>query len=685
MIVFIESLLKELSFWAGVFAIWTAKLAYVANPQRSLNRQFALFSIGIAAWQFCLLASHFDFDAGFWLCASSSCSALLILLTALCLDSILHPVSSIRDRFRRKLPFAVVSLILASARWLPWWNPMSVASPQAATLFFFGYYTALLCALAVLAIRSLQHLKTAPPATYLELRNFTGWCFTSVLVGGLMVLSHVAWQAAESLSSALLFANYVWTVYTMTSHRIFGVRDAVRSSGQQIATGVLQFTLTLVAVVAVTVFSDSGEESAWKLALVFTIIAYLAAKIADRTVAAVFSKHVDQTERSLRKLSLKLMEGVWSEPTIINHFRKLLAGYLRVTDVTVVVLDAPGMAVLSTARRRLVDAALKRGWVTPESAGRAFAGSHLADIRESFRREGLAGMVVHSSQNFRVAFFIGHGHGGPTVVHWHEIQFCQELAQICSTGIERLRSAGKAMHANRLAIVGFMASQFRHEARNRMESIIAALELLAEGQEAALTDEHRQLLLKEARSFSDDQEMALAMARPDAGDAPIGPMRVGAMLQNLLSGFSHIATQAGVKVKFQAPALDLCALGNEKLLRQVVLNLLRNSVQALESTPAPAITITMTTDDDVLQLEIRDNGPGVNPVIHDQLFQPFATSKKGGTGIGLSICTDAMGMMNGGIRYLTPRGQPNAVFQITLPLVVADTSTGTLQLATADA
>jgi C4-dicarboxylate-specific signal transduction histidine kinase len=70
----------------------------------------------------------------------------------------------------------------------------------------------------------------------------------------------------------------------------------------------------------------------------------------------------------------------------------------------------------------------------------------------------------------------------------------------------------------------------------------------------------------------------------------------------------------------------------------------------------------------ILIIDITDNGPGVAPASHDNLFAPFHTSKRSGTGLGLSLCRDIMAAMKGSIHYLTPKGKPHAAFRLTVPL-----------------
>ena len=74
------------------------------------------------------------------------------------------------------------------------------------------------------------------------------------------------------------------------------------------------------------------------------------------------------------------------------------------------------------------------------------------------------------------------------------------------------------------------------------------------------------------------------------------------------------------------------------LMNQVMLNLLRNALDAVASTPNPRVEVVISVSDTHPYLTVSDNGEGIPEKVMDNLFQPFYTSKPGGSGVGLSIC-----------------------------------------------
>jgi signal transduction histidine kinase len=114
--------------------------------------------------------------------------------------------------------------------------------------------------------------------------------------------------------------------------------------------------------------------------------------------------------------------------------------------------------------------------------------------------------------------------------------------------------------------------------------------------------------------------------------------------------------------------------GDEVLLRQALVNLVRNAVQACaEARVAPQIRVEGWVDltEGALRLTVTDNGPGVPVELRDKVFQPFFTTKGDGTGLGLALVQKIVVTHNGRIT-LSTSDQGGAAFQIVLPLFRAD-------------
>jgi nitrogen fixation/metabolism regulation signal transduction histidine kinase len=96
---------------------------------------------------------------------------------------------------------------------------------------------------------------------------------------------------------------------------------------------------------------------------------------------------------------------------------------------------------------------------------------------------------------------------------------------------------------------------------------------------------------------------------------------------------------------------------DEKLLSQVIINLLKNACEALtsEKTENPKLTVKLFTEHNTAKVEITNNGPSIPPEIREQIFIPFFTTKKEGSGVGLSLSKQIMLKMNGDILLNTTK------------------------------
>ena len=124
--------------------------------------------------------------------------------------------------------------------------------------------------------------------------------------------------------------------------------------------------------------------------------------------------------------------------------------------------------------------------------------------------------------------------------------------------------------------------------------------------------------------------------------------------------------QSGIKIDTNIPSEPVLIVGDQQRLEQVIINLIRNAIDALDDTELPSITISLYKNNSV-RFSIRDNGKGINNL--EKLFEPFQTSKDPGKGLelGLAISSNIISEFGGSLsgENITPRG---AMFTIKLPL-----------------
>jgi len=129
------------------------------------------------------------------------------------------------------------------------------------------------------------------------------------------------------------------------------------------------------------------------------------------------------------------------------------------------------------------------------------------------------------------------------------------------------------------------------------------------------------------------------------------------------------AKEHGIRVRFQlSPDVDL-VLVDKVQIQQVILNLIRNAVDAMmESDRRSLIASVEVGDGDMAVVSVADTGAGIAPEAAEQLFRPFFTTKRNGMGVGLSICRTIV-EAHGGRIWAEPNEGGGTVFRFTIPRV----------------
>ncbi len=132
------------------------------------------------------------------------------------------------------------------------------------------------------------------------------------------------------------------------------------------------------------------------------------------------------------------------------------------------------------------------------------------------------------------------------------------------------------------------------------------------------------------------------------------------------------AKDKGVRVRFAfAPGFDF-VLADRVQIQQVLLNLMRNAIEAMEESPTRELVVaTAPAQGGLIEISVADTGAGIAPEISAQLFQPFVTTKRTGMGVGLSISRTII-EAHGGSIAARPNGGGGTIFSFTLPAVTKE-------------
>jgi C4-dicarboxylate-specific signal transduction histidine kinase len=132
---------------------------------------------------------------------------------------------------------------------------------------------------------------------------------------------------------------------------------------------------------------------------------------------------------------------------------------------------------------------------------------------------------------------------------------------------------------------------------------------------------------------------------------------------------AHDARSSGIVIDPPADGVSPAIAGDTVLLQEVVLNLLRNAIDAVGQMPPDRrhIAVTITSNHADASVVIRDSGPGLPEPVLSTLFQPFRTTKPDGLGIGLAL-SQRIAAAHGGTIDATNNSDGGATFRVTVPL-----------------
>ena len=176
----------------------------------------------------------------------------------------------------------------------------------------------------------------------------------------------------------------------------------------------------------------------------------------------------------------------------------------------------------------------------------------------------------------------------------------------------------------------------------------------------------------QARRAADVVARLRSLVRAPESAPSMRAVQLEGVARQVLELFEPEARRRGVVAVIQGQAPPVQA--DPVALEQIVHNLVGNAMQALEDVSSQQRRLELLVAVEAGQgvLTVRDNGPGIAPEALPRLFEPFYTTRRGGLGLGLSLCETLVQAMQGSLsaRNAQPRG---AEFRLALPLAGAPT------------
>jgi two-component system, LuxR family, sensor kinase FixL len=254
--------------------------------------------------------------------------------------------------------------------------------------------------------------------------------------------------------------------------------------------------------------------------------------------------------------------------------------------------------------------------------------------------------------------------------------FIRDLTERQKTEARLQELQSELVHISRLTAMGEMASTLAHE----LNQPLSAIANYMKGSRRLLeqsTDERSEMIRQAMDSAAEQAMRAGQIIRRLRNFVARGESeRRVESVSKLVEEASALALvgikDQGIQVRFQLSRSNDLALVDKVQIQQVLLNLIRNAIEAMQDSSRRDLLIsTAPAEDGMLMISVADTGPGIAPEVCSQLFQPFVTTKRHGMGVGLSISRTII-EAHGGRIWIEPNPGGGTIFRFTVRAVTEE-------------
>ncbi len=430
----------------------------------------------------------------------------------------------------------------------------------------------------------------------------------------------------------------------------------------------------------------------------------LRAKVEERVVAIFFRERFEllRTLSQLRSRTANVIEVDHLSTLILDAFHETR----RVTHASIYLLaeDRPGYRLANhrgPSPAAFLDTASARGLLNAASSGqKALLQENLDRRITELRAHGpegkrgrdeikrlsdikaamvqmKAGISVPLVGNDRVLGFLNlWDERVPEAYASDEIAMVLEIAERLSSIVESSKVYEKMRERDRLAALGEMAAGLAHEIRNPLGAIKGAAQCLDPQRLPGEDGEFLEVIVEEVNRLNGVVSAFLDYSRPLKQN--FGPTDLNEVITRTLRLVQNeVPKHVELKVELTEGLNKIDA--DAEQLKQVLINLLQNAVQAMAAKPGKITVRTLRPErfsdfrggHDTVEVQVLDDGPGIPPDQQLHIFVPFFTTKQKGTGLGLAICQRIVKNHSGTISVQSRVGEGTSFF-IRFPALASE-------------
>ena len=236
----------------------------------------------------------------------------------------------------------------------------------------------------------------------------------------------------------------------------------------------------------------------------------------------------------------------------------------------------------------------------------------------------------------------------------------QAHAELQAANQQLKEAQAQLLQSEKMAPIGQLAAGVAHEINNPLGVMLGFVRVLERKADAATAEDLR-IIAEEAVRCQEIVEGLIDLARPlkIVGES----VALRPLCEEVVNRLGQSLPLPGGGIAIDG---DGVANGSTPRLRQVLMNLVKNAAEAAGDQGRVAIRVAPSSDGRFVTVEVRDSGPGIAPEMRDRLFEPFASNKPAGTGLGLAV-SQSIAQAHGGSISIADDADGGVIARLSLP------------------
>ncbi|MFG6120748.1 ATP-binding protein [Thalassobacillus sp. B23F22_16] len=215
------------------------------------------------------------------------------------------------------------------------------------------------------------------------------------------------------------------------------------------------------------------------------------------------------------------------------------------------------------------------------------------------------------------------------------------------------------MHAEKMTVAGQLAASVAHEIRNPLTSLKGFLQLLQAG--IRKEEEYYKIMLEEIEKMESVTSELLFVSKPMTDERTSESLKD--MLGDVITLMDTQAKMQSITIRTEIPE-GIFIFCDRSQIKQVFINIIKNAIEAMQE--GGLLEIKVSRKDNRVHIDIVDEGPGIPEDVRQKITEPFFTTKKNGTGLGLMISSQILDKHNGFFE-IHPNETIGTTFRLVLP------------------